>query len=495
MLNPVILSDSYKAVHFMLYPNAVQMSAYGSFRKSFPDMNDNRFVFYGIRYIIENYISKKWTIFDVQMAEQFFNTYNVGYTSHPFPKELFLKFIEENEGYFPVTIQALPEGTVAFAGTPVYQITAQGDYTPLVTFLETILTQVWYPSNVATLSRLTKDIISASFDQSVDDEFRYLLLSRLHDFGFRGCTCIEQSIIGGAAHLLNFTGSDTMSASYYVQYHLNGGKPRANSIPATEHSNMTAFPTERDAFDHATSTFGHGVFATVMDSNDYDKACDEIAPEFAQRVKDKKGFWVWRPDSGDPVESVINGLKSAEKAFGSYTNKKGFKVINNCGIIQGDGINQHTIKAIIKAVIENGFSAQNVAYGMGGGLLQKHNRDTMAFATKLSHIIYADGSEKNVMKAPKTDASKVSLPGRIDVCYDSDGYLKTYPAEFAKEQGLRSAFITVYDKKPVEGVWDNFDTLVARVEEQWNKTPNGGKPYSDEMNAKIQATFNELHKV
>ena len=285
-----------------------------------------------------------------------------------------------------------------------------------------------------------------------------------------------------------------MSASYYVQYHLNGGKPRASSIPATEHSNMTAWPTERDAFDHATSTFGHGIFATVMDSNDYDKACDVIAPEFAQRVKEKGGFWVWRPDSGDPVESVIKGLISAEKAFGSVTNKKGYKVINNCGIIQGDGINQHTIKAIVKAIIEHGFSAQNVAYGMGGGLLQKHNRDTMSFATKLSHIIYADGTEKNVMKAPKTDASKVSLPGRIDVCYDSDGNLKTYPAEVANEQGLRSAFITVYDKGPVENVWESFDTLVERVERQWNATPNGGNPYSVEMTTKIEATLSELHK-
>lgn len=44
-----------------------------------------------------------------------------------------------------------------------------------------------------------------------------LLGSRLHDFGFRGCTCVEQSVIGGVAHLLNFNGTDTMSAAYYAQ--------------------------------------------------------------------------------------------------------------------------------------------------------------------------------------------------------------------------------------------------------------------------------------
>jgi len=37
------------------------------------------------------------------------------------------------------------------------------------------------------------------------------------DFGFRGCTSVEQSILGGTAHLLSFTGSDTMSAAYYAQ--------------------------------------------------------------------------------------------------------------------------------------------------------------------------------------------------------------------------------------------------------------------------------------
>jgi len=51
---------------------------------------------------------------------------------------------------------------------------------------------------------------------------------------------------------------------------------------------------------------------------------------------------------------------------------------------------------------------QAVAYGMGGGLLQKVNRDTMQFATKLSHIVYADGSVREVAKMPKTDPAKVS---------------------------------------------------------------------------------------
>lgn len=52
---------------------------------------------------------------------------------------------------------------------------------------------------------------------------------------------------------------------------------------------------------------------------------------------------------------------------------------------------------------------------MGGGLLQRVNRDTMQFATKLNHIVYADGTTRDVAKMPKTDVNKCSLPGVLGV--------------------------------------------------------------------------------
>lgn len=120
------------------------MVAYGEFRGPYEkDTTDERLVVYGIRYIIENYVARPWTTWDVEMADKFFQTHNAGYTKFPFPKDLFLKFIKENNGYFPVKIEALPEGTVVHPHVPVYQITATGEYSRLVTFLETILTMVW----------------------------------------------------------------------------------------------------------------------------------------------------------------------------------------------------------------------------------------------------------------------------------------------------------------------------------------------------------------
>lgn len=185
---------------------------------------------------------------DVERADAFFATHMApGYTEFPYPRDIFIKFIEENDGYMPVKLEILPEGSCINAHVPVFQITAEAPYASLCTFLETLLVHSWYPTTVATLSRRCKDILAAGFEQSVEGGAKNPLLnSRLHDFGFRGCTGVEQSVIGGIAHLLNFTGTDTLSAAYYAQFGLNGGRPVGNSIPATEHSVMTSWPTGMD---------------------------------------------------------------------------------------------------------------------------------------------------------------------------------------------------------------------------------------------------------
>ena len=56
-----------------------------------------------------------------------------------------------------------------------------------------------------------------------------------------------------------------------AQFELNGGEPVGASIPATEHSVMTAWETERAAIENMIVRFGDGLFACVMDSYDYMK--------------------------------------------------------------------------------------------------------------------------------------------------------------------------------------------------------------------------------
>ncbi|OMH79964.1 Nicotinamide phosphoribosyltransferase, partial [Zancudomyces culisetae] len=145
-----VLTDAYKLSHFKLYPDAKKMVCYGEFRTSYEkDSEDHRIVYYGMRYIITEYIAKKWTIEDVERTENFLKTFNAVQTPFPFPKHLFEKFIRENDGYFPVKIESLPEGSVVYPHVPVFQVTADEEYSGLVTYLETVLTMVWYPSTVA----------------------------------------------------------------------------------------------------------------------------------------------------------------------------------------------------------------------------------------------------------------------------------------------------------------------------------------------------------
>jgi len=62
----------------------------------------------------------------------------------------------------------------------------------------------------------------------------------------------------------------------------------------------------------------------------------------------------------------------------------------------------------------DGWSADNVAFGMGGGLLQKLNRDTQKFAFKCSQVVVGNRAV-DVFKCPVTDNGKTSKAGRLSL--------------------------------------------------------------------------------
>lgn len=489
-----VLTDSYKAGHPRQYPdNMKQATAYGEFRKAMFD-NDHRIVFFGGRYYTETFLNRQWTMEDVDAAALFYSTHNVPFTPYPFPEELFRKFIRENNGYFPVKVEMIPDGTVIYPHVPVYQITAADDYSRLVTFIETILTMVWHPTNVATLAAHTRNAIVSSFGRSADEESYWKIDSRLHDFGFRGTSSIESAVLGGMGHLLSFTGSDTMAACYYAQFAYNGGTPVAMSIPATEHSVMTSWPDELSAVRNMFTQFPAGLLATVGDSYDWKNFLDVIVPIMAKE-KPEDLFWVIRPDSGDPVTCVLQGLAALEKSFDTTINSKGFKVINGAGVIQGDGLNISSCLKILHAVEAAGFSVENVAFGMGGGLLQKHNRDTMAFATKLSQVVLKDGTVIDKMKFPKTDKDKASMPGRFKVITMA-GHPMTVPEEFSgwNDYAIETNLLkVVYDNGPVEVEYSTFDEMRASLRIQWDRCKDGYNAIHPSLERKM-VEITEAHR-
>lgn len=468
-------TDSYKQSHTEAYPECEAAGAYAEARKGFlGDKHDKRLVVNGVRYFVERYLMRRWTEEDVEEAKAVMDTFGVGNTPHPFPEDLFRKVVKPkseggNDGYFPVRVRALRDGQAILARTPMLVLEAEEEYSRLVTWIETLgLETLWYMSTVATLSRRVRDSIDRAFDESVDEDFYFLKESRLHDFGMRGCTSIEQSIKGGSSHLLSFDGSDTLSAVWYVRNHI-GDKHVGSSIPASEHSLMMSFDTELEAVEKMIDLYGGGLFATVADTYDYEAFLNDILPQVAERVREKGGFHVVRPDSGDPVECVVQGLKALERAYGADVNGKGYKVIRGAGIIQGDGIDAKVLEEILEAVLASGYSAQNVAFGMGGGLLQKVDRNTLSFACKLSYRI-VNGKEEAQMKDPITDPNKRSFPGRLAVV-NQGGALRGMPYDALESAGRldEDALEVVYDSGPTDYEFESFTEARERLRASWDE--------------------------
>ena len=142
------------------------------------------------------------------------------------------------------------------------------------------------------------------------------------------------------------------------------------------------------------------------------------------------------------------------------------------------------IKDVLQRMKEAGFSAENCAFGMGGGLLQKINRDTMSFATKLAHIEYADGRSRDIMKTPQGDSGKFSLPGELAVKL-ANGIPTVFPADDVTAEENRMH--TYYDSRPREDLkWESFSEIRRRVCSEWTALPKKHDPISAPLRAKIQ---------
>lgn len=155
------------------------------------------------------------------------------------------------------------------------------------------------------------------------------------------------------------------------------------------------------------------VIACVSDSYDVFRAVKEMwGGVLREEVIASGATLVVRPDSGDPADIVHQTLRLLNAAFGSTVNNKGYRVLNHVRVIQGDGVNPDSIRAILERVTHARYSADNVAFGMGGALLQKLNRDTQKFAMKCS-AVRVHGQWAPVYKDPVTDHAKASKPGRL----------------------------------------------------------------------------------
>jgi len=433
--NIILLTDSYKVSHHKQYPPGTE-TVYSYFESRGGRWQE--VVFFGLQYYLKKYLQnvRIWPIF-IDEAAQFFAKHFGN--AKLFNREGWEYILEKHHGFLPVSIRAVPEGTVV----PNLNVLMTIENTDpkcywLTNYLETLLVQVWYGCTVATQSREMKKVLLENLRETGDPA---LVGFKLHDFGFRGVSSVETAGVGGAAHLVSFLGTDTL-AGPLLAHDYYAAEMAGFSIPAAEHSTITSWGKDHEvaAFRNMLEQFPEGLVAVVSDSFNIFQACEKYwGQELRQMVLGRNGTVVIRPDSGEPTTVVPTVLDVLGEAFGYETNEKGYRVLNpRVRIIQGDGIDFDTLGAILLAMKKRGWSGDNIAFGSGGGLLQKLNRDTLKFAFKCAAVT-VNGREREVYKQPVTDHGKVSKAGRMKLVKRNGGY-KTVPLTEPGEDLLVEVF-------------------------------------------------------
>jgi len=423
--NFVLKTDSYKIPHYKFFPKGTEnMYLYLEARKDRDGFGGN--LFFGLQYIIKRHLEGK--VLNAEMIEEAEAVLGEHFINHKvFNKKGFKSLLDKHGGTIPIRIKAVPEGLFLPPRNALMTIeSTDPEFYWLPGFLEPINLQVWKPSTVATYSRQCKKVIAKYWLKTSDAPLDSLDFKfKLHDFGFRGSDCWESSGLAGMSHLVNFMGTDTLSALIFARNYYGAGVA-GYSVPATEHSTMTAWGEENEekAYENALDAYPTGVISVVSDSYDIFNAVENIwGGNLSGRVLNRDGRVVIRPDSGDPVVVIRKLLDILWKKFGGLVNQKGYRVINpKTGLIQGDGIDLQTIEKILQMMALDNFSAENITFGSGGALLQKHCRDDHGFSIKMS-CVQINGEEIDTAKTPITDPAKSSKRGKFSLVERSRQYL------------------------------------------------------------------------
>ena len=417
--NLILKTDSYKESHGPFYPEGTtKVHSYFTCRKGGAH---DEIVFFGLQMLLKE-LSVPITKDMIKEAQSYFELHMA-----TFDADRWYHIVNEHDGRLPLSISAVPEGTVCKAGDPLIVVeNTDPKCFWLTNYVETLLVQVWAPTTVATNSyHMKKDIMSALKMTGTVDSWQH----RLHDFGCRGVSSMQSAAMLGCAHLaVGFSGTDTVPALVAAR-EVYGSHCAGFSIRATEHSVVTAFGDspldELKAFENYLSKVpDDAIVAYVCDSyNIYQFIVNIIGhKDIKKKILSRSGCLVIRPDSGDPPTVVVDVLEALGTVLGCTARSYGHVTINEHGykvlppqlrVIQGDGIDAKMMVKILVAVTQRGWSADNISFGSGGGLLQKFNRDTLKCAFKASYI-EVNGHGRDIYKTPIDAPGKNSRKGKID---------------------------------------------------------------------------------
>ena len=501
-------TDHYKQQHRKMYsPHTEIVYSTWTPRKSRME-NVNKVVFFGLQYFIKDYLIDSFN-------KTFFNK----------PKEEviaeFKRVMKEYNGdddsshwealhdlgYLPLKIDALPEGTLTPIRVPMFTVeNTLPEFYWLTNFVETIMsTEIWKPMTSATIALQYRKICEKWAKKTCDDSSH--IDFQCHDFSMRGMAGVDAACSSGAGHLVSFKGTDTIPAILWLEKYYNANCEKeliGTSIPATEHSvaetniieiqqiledskqngqlslMQLGFPSiqikekleagedvrmlaEVVYMNRLLDVYPSGIFSYVADTYNLWEVLTNILPILKDRIMERNGKVVIRPDSGDPCD-IICGLNTVYElkdefknnltddkqtyinerykgviellwdTFGGTINSKGYKVLDpHIGCIYGDAITLERAEEICRRLESKGFASSNIVFGIGSYTYNMNTRDTFGFALKTTYGV-VNGKELMLYKDPITDdGTKKSQKGMVSVFRDEYFDELMYRDEYTKK--------------------------------------------------------------
>jgi nicotinamide phosphoribosyltransferase len=446
---PLHAADFYKVGHLAQYQEGTELvysnfTARGDRLANMLPSFDHKVVFFGLRGTIREILIDLWD-------EQFFKR----------PKdEVVGRFMRRMDtalgpgavspahiealhdlGYLPLHIKALPEGSRVNLRVPLFTVVnTHPDFYWLTNYIETMISaESWKQITNATVAFEYRRLLDEYAARTGSP--KEFVQWQGHDFSMRGLSGLHDAVKSGAAHLLSFTGTDTIAAIDYLEEHYGADASEeliGGSVPATEHSVMCMGGEldERETIRRLVQDlYPSGVVSIVADTwNLWDVLtihAAKLKDVIEAREPNALGLAkvVFRPDSGDPVKILCGDPDAEEESparkgaveclwdvFGGSTTATGHRLLSpRVGLIYGDSITLDRAQRILEGLDAKGFASGNVVFGIGSYTYQHVTRDTFGHAYKATFGI-VNGKGRELFKDPITDSGlKKSAKGLLRV--------------------------------------------------------------------------------
>ena len=437
-VNFILDVDSYKVAHKDEYPEDTAY-IFSTVVARKPNKFTDKVVVTGHQMNITKYLAGVRVTYEA-IDEAEIEITNAGYDFDRTPWE---RIIALHGGRLPLEIRCVPEGTVVPVGTAIATIVNTDPELPwLTSYVETPFQRdMWKGTTVASICRAIRVALLEYAEKSGTPLIHVDYCH--HNFGDRGADAHEAAVNAGIPHLLQFEGTDCLQANRYIKHYFGETRHHGVSVEASEHSVMCSnsnaeercdfggFVKMLDRLETILDKIDKGaklapVVSIVIDTYDTYRAVKEFLGTRLkgriERLGARGGKVVARPDSGNPIEMPIECINMLMDAFGYTVNEKGYKQLPAyIGVLQGDGINQESLRTILNRLDEEKLALGNIVFGMGGGLTHEAGRDEFSFAMKATARCTKDGVWHDLFKDPITDIGKRSLKGRVTTYRTADG--------------------------------------------------------------------------